>query len=85
MLAEQTYGQHQSNTPCSLQNTRPCVDQSRKYKQASDFMNDEEGVQELCKQAARWLFGSLPIPDQASDQAASHEHGAPIERRIQVR
>ena len=56
--------------------------------QASEYMNDEEGVQELCKQAARWLFEStesvLPRPHQASDQAAAQRHSEPSVDRFQV-
>ena len=56
--------------------------------QASDFMNDEAGTQELCRHVAHWLFGStrnLPRPDQPSDQAGSQHCGALSEDQIKIR
>lgn len=77
-----------NSTSCTLQRIWPCADQSRDHMQASDFMIDEEGTRELCRHAARWLFGPqrilLPKPYHASD-LASQEYSVPSEKKIQVR
>ena len=53
---------------------------------ASDFMGDEEGVQELCRQGALWLFGRLvPTVGEASDEEASEGFCVPSEDKIKVR
>ena len=74
-------------TLCALCSTSGPMSNSRDNVQASDFMNDEEGTQELCSQAACWLFGSqgslLLRPDQASDLALQ-DCSAPSEDQIQV-
>ena len=49
------------------------------------LMNDEEGTQELCMQAARKLFGSPRRPQPRREQAALQEDGALSEDRFQVR
>ena len=90
LLAEQVYDPHRRNTACTLKYIRPCLDPSRDHLQVSDFMNDEEGTQELCRHAARWLFGCqgapLPkiTPDVDSDQA-QNAPSAPSEYQILVR
>ena len=50
-------------------------------------MNDEEGTQELCMQAGRWLFwapGVIPRPGQVSDQEGSRASGTLTDVRVQV-
>lgn len=65
------------------------IDQIGRYVQASEFMHDEEGTQELCRQAASWLFGApgslMPSPELASDQACSEGFEALSEDDTQVR
>ena len=85
MNAEQMCGRPTLGALCS---TSGPVSNSRGYVQASDFVNDGEGTQELSRHAACWLFGSqgssLPKPGQASD-LASQECSAPSEEQLQVR
>ena len=85
----QIYGQQYMRTSCPLQQMWPFVDVRSEYVQASDFMNDEEGVQELCRQGAHWIFGSrgsVSKPELAHDrQAALQKFGALSEDRVQVR
>ena len=73
----------------ALQHTWTTVHQMQSNAvQVSDFMSDEEGVQELCRHVARWLFGKkaslLPTTDQDSDHTTSEEDSALSEDRIQV-
>ena len=74
------------NTSGTLQQIWVCVDRNQKSVQASDFMSDEEGVQELCRQGALWLFGRLvPTVGEASDEEASEGFCVPSEDKIKVR
>ena len=72
----------------ALRGIWPCIYRGQNYVQASDFMNDEKGVQGLCRQAARWLFESsgsvLPTPDQTSDNEGSQEFCPPSEDKIKM-
>lgn len=87
--AEHIYVQLQANASCTQQHIWACVHQGRNFVQASDFVNDEKGTQELCTQAARWLFGCprsvFPRADQDSDHEASQEGEAPTEDQLKVR
>ena len=67
----------------------PRVDQCRSFVQVSDFMNDEEGIEQLCRLAACWLFGlpgslQLRATVEAYNQAAA-DYIAPCEDQVQVR
>ena len=89
VLLGQIFGQSQTSTSRALQRIWLNLHPTFYHMPASDFMNDEEGVQELCRQAARWLFGYprslLPRSEQASHQAASQDSGLPSADRLQVR
>ena len=98
VLDERICGQCQTKTSCTVQHFWLCIDHNRSFMQASDFMNDEEGTVELCRQAAHWIFGPqaslLARPDQAPEHATTEECGtaavseegsAVSEDRVQVR
>ena len=88
-LLEPIFFQTQTNPSCTLQHIWLQLNQVCNCVRVADFMNDEESIQELCRQTAHWLFGSRaslsPRPGQDSDQEASQETVALSEGRIKVR